>query len=225
MKKLLILFLVSAPLYAKQPILPGKIIDQFVADVEQRDGLPNNILTAMDNMIAHTVKSLSEQGYMYEAQRISSEWQYENRSKLTSLLRGGYSIPDHEPLIAWLDSVMQTVIEKMGRPFCVSSHICDIYSFNKTIKVGVNVIFKKCDFSLPSPKVNRKDEHRQCMVTDGIYSGLYSVVSYWVAMGSCLAAGGNFVCTPIAMVVQNLCEKAICGPLADRIYSKKCEVN
>jgi len=223
MKLVIALLLVCAPLYGRDPILPGRIIDKFVSDVETHNALPDNILNAMDTMIAHTVKSLSEQGFMYEAQRIQSEWAYENRYKLTSILiASDRSIPDHEPLIMWLDQVMNTVIEKLGRPFCVASHICDIYSFNKTIKVGLNVITKKCDFALPSASVNRKDEHRQCMVTDGVFSGLYSVVVYWVAMGSCMAAGGNLVCGPIAMVVQNMCENHICGPLADRIYTKRC---
>ena len=203
-------------------VRPAKIVADFEESID-KGLLGERTVDALDNLMRFTVKNLSDKGFMDDAFTIERQWGVIYKFRTQNLFYGR-AIPDHDPLFDWLDNVMNIVIEKIGRPACVATHICDLYSFNKTIKIAVNVITKKCDFDMSLvPNTDRKDEHRRCMATDGVFSGLYSVVVYWITEGACLAAGGNMLCGVLATVAQGICEKYVCGPLADRIYSGRCE--
>jgi len=201
-------------------VRPAKIVADFEADMEDNDNLQENVNQALDSLITFTVKTLTDNGYEMDAYQIQSDWFYTyNRDAFGTV--SDHGIPDHPPLLKWLDEIMQKVIKDIGRPACVDLHICDLYTFNQTIPVAWNVFKGQCNFPM-SVAGSREDENRRCMVTDGTFDGLYAVVVFWVTEGSCLAAGGNMICGLLAGMSEGICQDFVCGPLADRIYVKKC---
>lgn len=196
-------------------IRPAKIVSEIQEAIEDKDALLREADKDIGYLIQFTIMTLRDRGFNFEADNIEAEWELSYKGTL--LNQSIRSIPDHPPIIAWLDTVMNVVIQKIGRPLCVSMHICDIYSLNKTIPVAINVLAKRCNFVV-LPNQNMKDEHRVCMATDGVFIGLYPILTYWAITG---ASGFTFTSGLLATLGEKLMLMIAPG-IADRVYENRC---
>lgn len=175
--------------------------------------------TAMTHALARAEIELHDKGFDDLADRIAVEWE-STYSALFLAVYEGRGIGDHpdQMISEWVEKTYDEIEMKLTRPVCVALHLSDIKTINTTLKLAI----KPCTFGMNGVLGSRKDEWRRNMVTDGVYPGLFSVVTYWVSFIGCEVLGGSVICGVIASGAELLMKNVIGGPLSDRIWERKC---
>ena len=196
------------------------VINDFTKSLEN-DGFDAAQQTdqALDQIILTASIYLKAEGHDALAEEIGFDYQLHYRGSFTRMFLGQKEIGDHPPVSKWLESVHAKIHDAIGDWICQGSHIHDIYILNHA-----NVVFK------PAMAFDLKDykDHFAGHLIWGWYwehHGFAGVVSYWLVTAACSAATSGmglvtFACGPIAGFSENVVDKRIAPPIAERIWHR-----
>jgi len=176
----------------------------------------------LDNLMGKITVVLMAEGHDKLAQDIAYEYEQFYQKALTRHLLGFDEIGDHPPMNEWLDNVHERIHEALGDFICQYFRFHDIYILNH----GIPVVFRPAAYDLKDYK-----DHFAGHLIWGWYwehHGVAGVVAFWLVDGACIAGSYGlgvitFVCTPIATLAQNVMDKHIAPPIAERIWQRAQE--
>lgn len=196
----------------------------FVGDLN-REPLPKiaeRTDHALEAALKFAAKELRKNGEKKLANQIEKEYSQKYRGFLSRTVTQ-VGIGDHKPLNEWLAKTYDKIEEKLGVNFCVLTHLADI----KTVNFAIPIVFRPCSFEMDGLTIPRIEEYKNHFGGDGVYEGLFCVVSYWSSYGVCLAAtyggGAIWFCGAISTGVELLAHKFVAYPLGEKIYRNFCE--
>lgn len=205
---------------AKKTTNSQKIIDD-VAIAFEKDQLEAARQTdeAIFNMINLAVNVLNVQGHYAVAADIEVEYLLNYRYAVTSQILGLKEIGDHPPLSEWLATVHEKIHDTLGDFLCKYFRFHDIYVLN----YGLRVVFNPKDYDLK----DYKDHFAGHLIWGWFWEhhGVAGVVTYWLVNGVCIGATYGlgvvtFVCGPIASFAENVMDKRIAPPVAERVWKR-----
>lgn len=224
---LLALTLVSQPGWAMDTVLQRMVERDYKTFVGTLDQEPlvkvaKKTDDALSAALHFAAKEIRKKGDRELANSIEREYNSRFANFLSRTVTAT-AIGDHKPLNEWLARTYDKIEAKLGVQVCVLTHLADI----KTINYAIPIVFKPCTFDMDGLEIPRLDEYKNHFGGDGVYEGLFCVVSYWASYGVCLAAtyGGGAVwfCGAISTGVELMAHKFVAYPLAGKIYKNFCE--
>lgn len=182
--------------------------------------LPERLSKTIEAVLKVSRVQLRRFGQYKLAKQIDLEW----RGLYRDMLFQRFSIGNFDPLSDWLaltyEAIEMALIEAIGKDMAmkilVEFHIADIKTLNFCSVLALN----PCN-----GKWTKKDfvEH---MVSDGVYHGLYPVLTYWAVQISCtfgtMGTGAFFICAPLGWGAEMSMEKWIAPRAAPWVYDQFC---
>ena len=179
---------------------------------------------ATENLLKKADVLLRAEGHNGLADEISDEFVAHYRNANVKAYLGIKEIGDHPPVSEWLQTVHKKIHDAIGDFLCQWSHIHDVYILNHA-----NVVFKP---KMASDLKDYKDHFAGHLIWGWWWEhhGFAGVVTYWVIEGACIGASYGlgivtFVCGPIATYAENVVDKRIAPPIAERIWNRVHEHN
>jgi hypothetical protein len=205
---------------AKKRTPSKKIIEDIAKDLEKNNiEAAQKIDEAIFNYIDLAVRVLNVRGHYAVAGGIEFEYLTVYRNAVTAQALGVKEIGDHPPLSEWLVTVHDKIHEALGDFLCKYFRFHDIYVLN----YGLRVVFNPKDYDLK----DYKDHFAGHLIWGWFWEhhGVAGVVTYWVVNGTCIGATYGlgvvtFVCSPIASLAENVMDKRIAPPIAERVWKR-----
>lgn len=173
----------------------------------------------LDKMMEKIHTVLMAEGHDKLANDIAYEYEQFYQKALTRHLLGFDEIGDHPPMSEWLSDVHDRIHEALGDMICQYFHFHDIFIIN----YGLPVVFRPEFYDLK----DYKDHFAGHLIWGWWWEhhGVAGVVAFWLVDGTCIAASYGlgvitFVCSPIATLAENVMDKHIAPPIAQRIWER-----
>jgi hypothetical protein len=186
-----------------------------IAAAEYSDIALENLLSTADIVLRNT-------GHDRLADEIAMDFVMHYRNGFARLALGEKELGDHPPMSQWLDDIHQKIEDAIGKFFCEFFHIHDLYILNH----GFRVVFAPSQYKLD----DYKDHFSGHLIWGWFWEhhGVAGVVVYWVVNGICGAATSGmgiavFACSPIATLAENVTDKRLAPPVAERIWKRANE--
>jgi hypothetical protein len=200
-----------------------KITKQVASNLEfDRISAAKNIDQAIFNLIDLTIEVLNVKGHYKLAGEIETEYLVYYQDSVLRQVFGEKEMGDHAPLSDWLVGVHKKTHEALGDFLCQYFRFHDIFIIN----FGVPVVLNPKLYDLKDYK-----DHFAGHLIWGVFwehHGVAGVVTYWLINGVCIGATYGlgvlpFVCSPIASLGENVMDKRIAPPIAERVWQRAQE--
>lgn len=215
----LILIITSIPMFASSEkpeisVRTKRMAREFGREVE-KGKLREKAHIGLDNLFRLAVSTLKKEGHVKEADIMWKEWSEAYQFRYMMMISDDTRhIGEHGAISLWLKEQMEKLTFLLGKELVYSLRLSDIRTFNETPKVVLGC-YDNVD----------EAEYFLHLVHDGDVSirGLGPCSAYWVSWGACQAAGGGFVCGPIAMGVEWVCKSYVFPKLNEPLWKKVCK--
>lgn len=191
---------------------------KIASEIESSDmrALAKRTDQAIAMLIKVGVLNLRKRGFYKDADWMESQ-QKLHRNEVQRLVESSSkSIGDFEPISYFLAVAYETLEMRLGYQICYMTRLSDIKSLNFCIPV----CFRPCRYPL--------SEFELHFIHDELYRGLAPVIAYWGTLIPCSIATFSMgiifpVCSPLAMAVELVMDRALAPYLAPKIYSLVCD--
>jgi hypothetical protein len=196
------------------------IMKNFARNLEKDQlAAAKDIDDAIFNLINLAVNVLNVQGHYAIAGDIEVEYLLHYRGAVTAQVLGVKEIGDHPPLSEWLVKVHDKIHDAIGDFLCKYFRFHDIFILN----YGLPVVFNPKQYKLNDYKDHFAGHHIWGWFWE--HHGVAGVVTYWLVNGVCIGSTYGlgivtFICGPIASLSENVMDKRIAPPIAERIWKR-----
>ena len=174
--------------------------------------LKERALEATENALRFGAAELRKRGMDNEADRIMQDWIYNQKAFMLDYF-SLKAITDHEP-IQWLYDTWKLLDDALGTQFMVMSHLDDLFYW----AYGFRTTF----FCFDQPNLI---QYMECYVP--VIEGIVYWSAYISCEVACMASGAgaalSLICSPLAVVCEDVTTMFISPKLGPIVYKKVCE--